>query len=136
MNMLLTELERFCCIFILATNSAYDLDEIMQRRSSLSIELKKPDHIMQEKLFKAIIPPKLPIDNNINFNLLGRKYELVGGTVKNAWIQSISIMIQRDGKKVPMKDLEQAVSEQVQNQLCQEDFDQRVVPTKCIYTMV
>lgn len=135
-NMLLTELERFDGVCILATNRAYDLDEAMQRRISLSIEFNRPDHIMREKLFSALMPPKLPIEDDINFDLLGRKYELVGGTIKNAIIQSISIMIQRGGKKVSMEDLEQAASEQVRNQLCQEDFDRRVVPTNGIETMV
>lgn len=135
-NMLLTELERFDGTCILATNRAYDLDEAMQRRISLSIEFQKPDHIMREKLWKAIMPPKLPIDDSINFGLLGKKYELVGGTVKNAWIQSISMMIRRGDSKVTMEDLEQAASEQVRNQLCQEEFDNRVVPTNGIESMV
>ena len=135
-NMLLTELERFDGICILATNLAHDLDEAMHRRISLSIEFQKPDHIMREKLWKAIMPPKLPVDENVNFSLLGRKYELVGGTVKNAWIQSISIMIQRGGSKVTMEDLEQSASEQVRNQLSSEEFDRRVVPEKGTDTMV
>ena len=135
-NMLLAELERFDGVCILATNRAYDLDEAMQRSISLSIEFNRPDHIMREKLFSALMPPKLPIEDDINFDLLGRKYELVGGTIKNAIIQSISIMIQRGGKKISMEDLEQAASEQVRNQLCQEDFDRRVVPTNGIETMV
>mmetsp|Transcript_25098 Transcript_25098/g.53407 ORF Transcript_25098/g.53407 Transcript_25098/m.53407 type:complete len:568 (+) Transcript_25098:2-1705(+) len=135
-NMLLTELERFDGICILATNLAHDLDEAMHRRISLSVEFQKPDHIMREKLWKTIMPPKLPVDENVNFSLLGRKYELVGGTVKNSWIQSISIMVQRGGSKVTMEDLEQSACEQVRNQLTSEEFDRRVVPEKGIDTMI
>ena len=135
-NMILTELERFDGICILATNRAYDLDEAMHRRISLSIEFQKPDHIMREQLWKAIKPAKLPVDENINYSLLGRKYELVGGTVKNAWLQAISIMIQRSGTTISMADLEQAASEQVRNQLTSEEFDRRIVPTNGIDTMV
>jgi len=49
--------------------------------------------------------------------------------VKNAWIQSISLMVQRGAEKVSQEDLEQAAGEQVRNQLTSEDTDRRVVPT-------
>lgn len=81
-NMVLTELERFEGMCILATNRAQDLDEAMHRRISLAVEFKRPDHMMRARIWKAVMPPSLPVDDDINFALLGKKYELVGGTVK------------------------------------------------------
>lgn len=135
-NMLLTELERFDGICILATNLAHELDEAMHRRISLSVEFQKPDHLMREKMWRSIMPPKLLVDDDVNYGLLARRYELVGGTVKNAWVQSIGIMIQRGGSKVTMEDLEQSASEQVRNHIASEAFDRCVVPEKGIESMV
>mmetsp|Transcript_16708 Transcript_16708/g.19244 ORF Transcript_16708/g.19244 Transcript_16708/m.19244 type:complete len:1183 (+) Transcript_16708:634-4182(+) len=133
---ILTELERFDGLCVLATNRACDLDEAMYRRISIAVELKKPDHILREKIWRAVQPPELPVDDDIDFSLLGKKYELVGGTVKNAWIQAIHNQVIRGGKTVSMSDLEQAAVEQIRNQITSDDFDRRVVPTAGIETMV
>jgi SpoVK/Ycf46/Vps4 family AAA+-type ATPase len=80
-NMLLTELERFDGLRILATNRAH---EAMHRRISLAIEFRKPDHIMQEEVWKTLQPPKVALEDDINFGLIAKKYELTGGLIKNA----------------------------------------------------
>lgn len=128
-NMILTELERYDGLCILATNRAYDLDEAMHRRISLAVEFRKPDHIMRKEIWESLRPPKLPLDENVNLGLLAQKFELTGGLIKNAWLQSVSLMIQRSGDKVNHDDLTQASSEQVIGQLSMAEFDRRVVPT-------
>jgi len=69
-NMLLTELERFDGMCILATNRAFDLDEAMHRRISLAIEFRKPDHMMRQEIWKSLKPPKLSVDEDVNFSIL------------------------------------------------------------------
>ena len=128
-NMILTEMERFDGLCILATNRAYDLDEAMHRRISLAIEFRKPDHILREKIWETLQPPKLPVDDDISFGVLARKFELTGGLIKNAWLQSVSLMVRRSGKSISQEDLLQAAGEQVIGQLSMEDFDRRVIPT-------
>ena len=108
----------------------------MHRRISLAIEFKKSDHIMREKIWKAAMPASLPVDEDINFAYLAKKYELVGGTVKNAWLQAIYLQVTRGGDKVSQEDLEKAASEQVQNQLTTDDFDRRVIPSCGVDSMV
>jgi len=135
-NPILTELERFEGMCILATNRAQDLDEAMHRRISLAIEFKKPDHIMREQIWKAAMPASLPVEKDINFAYLAKKYELVGGTVKNAWLQAIYLQVTRGGDTVSQEDLEKAASEQVQNQLTTDDFDRRVIPSCGVDSMV
>ena len=58
------------------------------------------------------MPPELPVDNDINYSFLARKYELVGGTVKNAWLQAIYLQVTRGGTSISQEDLEKAASEQ------------------------
>jgi len=128
-NTILSELERFDDLCILATNRPCDLDEAMHRRVTLATEFKRPDLILREKIWKTLAPEKLPLDDKIDFGELARRYELAGGFIKNAWLSSISLMIKRDGNKVTQQDLEQAASEQVIGRLSNEDFDRQVVPT-------
>lgn len=136
-TMILSEMERFDGLCILATNRAYDLDEAMHRRISLAVEFRKPDHILREEIWRTLMPPKAPLDSDVvDFGLLARKYELTGGLIKNAWLQSISLMVQRDGNKIMAEDLMQAASEQVLGQLSSEEFDCRVVPTCGLESMV
>jgi SpoVK/Ycf46/Vps4 family AAA+-type ATPase len=135
-NMLLTELERFDGLCILATNRAHDLDEAMHRRISLAIEFRKPDHIMREKIWRTLQPPKVPLEDDIQFGMIAKKYELTGGLIKNAWLQSVGLMVQRGGDKISQDDLMQAAGEQVIGQLTLEDFDRRVVPTCGLESMV
>ena len=136
-TMILSEMERFDGLCILATNRACDLDEAMHRRISLAVEFRKPDHILREEIWKTLMPPKVPLNGDtIDFGLLARKYELTGGLIKNAWLQSIGLMVQRDGDKITQEDLMQAACEQVLGQLSSEDFDCRVVPTCGLDSMV
>ena len=93
-NMILTELEHFDGLCILATNRAYD------RRISLAIEFKQPNHILRQQIWKSLAPPDLPLDDDVDFAVLANKYELTGGTMKNTWLQSIYLMVRRGGDKL------------------------------------
>lgn len=76
---ILTELERHDGLCILATNRAFDLDEAMHRRISLSVEFRKPDHIIREQIWQSLHPPKLPLADDVDYSVLAHKYELTGG---------------------------------------------------------
>jgi SpoVK/Ycf46/Vps4 family AAA+-type ATPase len=77
-NMILSEIERFDGLCIMATNRPCDLDDALHRRISLAVEFKKPDHIMREEIWKKLRPPKAPLEDDIDFGLLAQKYELSG----------------------------------------------------------
>jgi SpoVK/Ycf46/Vps4 family AAA+-type ATPase len=68
---------------ILATNRPYDLDEAMQRRITLSIPFRPPDHLLRYKIWKNHIPPKLPLADDVDLHVLSMKFELTGGFIKN-----------------------------------------------------
>eukprot|EP00736_Rhodelphis_marinus_P011452 Rmarinus@m.20401 len=131
-NMLLTELERHDGLSILATNRPHDLDEAMHRRVTLAIEFSKPDHLLREKIWKALLPPKLKLDDDVDFAELALKFELTGGFIKNAMLTAISSAVARGGKDpvVCMEDLRKGASHQLRGRLSSVDFDRRIVPTR------
>ncbi|CAB9508086.1 cycle protein 48 homolog AF_1297 [Seminavis robusta] len=135
-NTILTEIERFEGICIMATNRPLELDEALHRRVSLAVEFRKPDHIMREKIWKTLRPPKLPIEDDVDFGLLARKFEMCGGNIKNCWISALSIMIQNEASAIKQEYLMQAAGEQVIGQLSMDTFDRRIVPTHGLDSLV
>lgn len=101
-NHLLMEIERFEGVVLLTTNRLHKLDEALQRRIIAKVELPFPDKKIREKIWKKLIPDKMPIDE-INFTLLA-KAELSGGEIKNAILLSARKTIAQNRKKVDMSD--------------------------------
>lgn len=135
-NTILSELERFEDMCILATNRHADLDEAMFRRVSLAVEFKRPDHILREKIWKTLQPPKLELADDVDFLELAQKYELPGGFIKNAWLTSVSFKVQRGDSRVTQADLEKAASEQVVGRLSSEDCERQIAATCGISSVV
>lgn len=83
-NDMLQQLDRFEGIAILTTNMDNLLDPAVERRINLRIKLDEPDEEMRSKIWKAHIPPHIKIAEDVDFALLGRRYEFSGGYIKNA----------------------------------------------------
>jgi hypothetical protein len=111
---------------------ASDLDEAMYRRISLSVEFRKPDHILREKIWKTLQPPRLKVSDDVNLMELALKYELTGGFIKNAWLSALSFAVSRDEVNpiVSQDDLKKAASHQLRGRLSMVDFDRRIIPTR------
>ena len=77
--MMLTELERFDGLAILATNLPQNIDEAMHRRITLACEFKRPDHLMRAAIWQNLTPENLEVDvTDEDFSALAMKYELTG----------------------------------------------------------
>ena len=62
----------------------YDLDEAMHRRITLAVEFRKPDHLLRERIWRALRPPKLGLASDVDLAELALKFELTGGFIKSA----------------------------------------------------
>lgn len=131
-NMVLTELERHDGLSIMATNRPNDLDEAMYRRITLAVEFRKPDHILREKIWESLRPPKLPLAEDVNLQELALKYELSGGFIKNTWLSALSFAVTRNGTApvINQDDLRRAAAHQLRGRLNMIEFDRRIVPTR------
>ncbi|KAJ5071028.1 atpase [Anaeramoeba ignava] len=133
-NLLLTEIERFDGIIILATNRAFDLDEGMHRRITIAAEFTKPDALLREKIWRTHLPPSLSLDKDVNIKALASKYELTGGFIKNAVLSALSLALAESESHTNVtlthKHLEQGAQFQLRSRLRMVDFHRRVVPQR------
>jgi len=145
-NMLLTELERHDGLIILATNRPFDLDEAMHRRITLAIEFHKPDHMLRKNIWKALLPPALPLKEEVDLGALAMRYELSGGFIKNAILTALSIACSRAEEEKsgdePLKivitqdDLARGAQMQLRGRLAMRSFDRRIIPKSGLDSLV
>jgi len=127
---LLTEMERFDGIVIMATNRPFDLDEAMHRRITLAVEFREPDTRLRESIWRNHLPVGLPLAADVDLGALAQKFELSGGYIKNAVLSALSLAVARDEEPIiTAADLEQGARLQLRSRLKLHDFDRRVVPT-------
>lgn len=93
MTLLLTELERFEGIAVLATNLPQVLDEALDRRILVRIDFPHPDAVARESLWKLHIPPRAKIAGEIDVAALARRHDLAGGYIKNAMLNAVAAAV-------------------------------------------
>lgn len=81
-NTLLTCIEKFEGVLILATNRVEDMDSALERRISLIVEFPMPNKAQRLQIWKKLIPEKMPV-KNVDFDRLAN-HEISGGLIKNA----------------------------------------------------
>jgi len=140
---LLTELERFDGLLILATNRASELDEAMHRRITLALEFPPPDPFLREKIWKAHLPPELRVASDVDWVQLSMDYELSGGFIKNALVAALSFAVARSPEgckdseiEITGVDLHRACKLQVSSQLISSQLEQRLVPKRGLDALV
>ncbi|MEO8699435.1 MAG: ATP-binding protein [Kofleriaceae bacterium] len=86
-NYLLQRLERYPGVAVLTTNKEAALDEALQRRLSLHLRLELPEVPERARLWRSFLAP-LPGAIEIDVEWLARKFELAGGSIKNAAVRA------------------------------------------------
>ena len=90
---LLTELERFDGMMIMATNSVENISDALHRRITMTLEFPHPDSSLRQSIWKSHLPPKLKT-KDIQWQQLS-DYELSGGLIKNAVMCAITSAVAR-----------------------------------------
>ena len=80
---LLQALERFDGICILATNMPKTLDHALDRRILYRIAFDTPSTAMREQIWRVHLPPSVPLAGDVDIGYLARRFEFVGGYIKN-----------------------------------------------------
>lgn len=87
-NYLLQRLDSFTGIAILTTNFGAAIDAAFKRRLSVHVQFPFPDEGERERLWRAHLPPRLPISGELDLAGLAHKYQLSGGYIRNATLRA------------------------------------------------
>jgi hypothetical protein len=95
-NYLLQRLDAFEGIAILTTNSSGSIDQAFKRRLSFRLSFPFPDEETRAELWRAHLPPELPIAGALALDALARKYQLSGGYIRNACLRAAFLAAQEE----------------------------------------
>lgn len=116
MTMLLTELERFEGVAILATNLPRQLDEALERRILIKVEFPEPDRVARRDIWDKHLPDEAPVADEVDLQRLADRFEMTGGLIKNAVLTAVADAVHRgaDDPEIDMASLERAARRQVE----------------------
>lgn len=107
-NTLLTEIEKFEGVCILATNRVEHMDSALERRISLIVEFKNPDYAQRVGIWKALLPKKFPIKGITAEDLA--KPILTGGLIKNVLLNAARMASSENAQHVTKDHFEKAIT--------------------------
>lgn len=122
MNVLLTEIERFEGVAVLATNSPDALDPALDRRILVKVRFAEPDQEARVAIWKKHMPSEAPFAADVDVNALASQFEISGGYIKNAVLTALAAAVHGkaavrdtagDEPKITMQQLEKAAKAQV-----------------------
>jgi hypothetical protein len=108
-NYLLQRLDAFEGIAILTTNSGTSIDQAFKRRMSFRLSFPFPDEDTRERLWRAHLPPELPIAGTLALSKLAHKYQISGGYIRNVCVRAAFLAAQEE-TAVSQDHLERAVA--------------------------
>ncbi|MFT3700174.1 MAG: ATP-binding protein [Kofleriaceae bacterium] len=87
-NYLLQRLESFTGVCLLTTNHEANIDPAFQRRLSLHVRFELPEYEERARLWRSMLSTGAPVDPDVDVRQLARKYELSGGSIRNAALRA------------------------------------------------
>jgi SpoVK/Ycf46/Vps4 family AAA+-type ATPase len=94
-NVLLSHIENFPGVVILATNLARTLDRALDRRIDIAVEFPIPDAAQRAEIFRRCVPKKAPLAKDVDFRILAQRYALSGGSILNVVRQAMRTALKR-----------------------------------------
>jgi hypothetical protein len=114
-SILLGEMEAFPGTCILTTNRVVTLDEGLARRIAASFEFTIPEAEERARIWKALLPARVPLADDVDLDQLARRFQMAGGHIKNAVLTAVRKAGLRAGRgaRVTQRDfIEAAAAEQ------------------------
>lgn len=115
-NTLLTEIERFEGLVLLATNRPGALDAALERRLTYRLDFPFPDATLRAGIWRRLLPDTVPVAEPIDFEALGRAHALAGGHIKNAVFKA-AFRAARGARPLTGSDLDLAAREETDGRL-------------------
>lgn len=112
---LLQKMEEYDGITIMTTNFIENIDKAFFRRINYVIHFNFPDIASRKEIWIKMFPKETPLDQDIDFDFLAKKFEIAGGSIKNAVITS-TFMAASESSKVGMKHIIKALEYEIKKQ--------------------
>jgi hypothetical protein len=87
-NYLLQRLDSFSGLAVLTTNFGAAIDPAFRRRLSLHLQFPFPDEDERLRLWRAHLPPAVPVAGALDLAALAHKYQMSGGYIRNAALRA------------------------------------------------
>ena len=108
-------MEEYDGITIMTTNFIENIDKAFFRRINYVIHFNFPDIASRKEIWIKMFPKETPLDQDIDFDFLAKKFEIAGGSIKNAVITS-TFMAASESSKVGMKHIIKALEYEIKKQ--------------------
>ena len=113
-NYLLQRIEHFRGVVILASNFPKSIDDAFQRRIRFKVEFHRPDEEQRLALWRVMIPPDAPAEDNLELARLADRFELTGGEIRNAVVRAAMYAAEHD-RPLSFQDLQRSVEQEYRN---------------------
>ena len=110
---LLQRLEEYEGMTILATNYLKNIDDAFMRRMKYIIQFPFPDKEARTQIWKVTIPEKAPMGQDMDYDFLGERLELSGGSIKNIAVYAAFLAADK-GCVIGMKEILEAARYEMQ----------------------
>ncbi len=116
MTPLLTELERFEGVAVMATNPPEVLDEALDRRILVKVRFRPPDRQARREIWQKHLPPTAPLGDDVDLDTLADRYDMTGGYIKNAVLMAVADAVHANGERpeITMASLDRAAHAQLE----------------------
>ena len=94
---LLQRMEAYDGVTILATNLRANLDEAFTRRLQFAVDFPFPEKEYRVRIWQTLFPPTVPRASELDLALLGRRFKLAGGNIRNIIVNAAFLAAADDG---------------------------------------
>jgi hypothetical protein len=110
---LLQQMEAYEGLAILTTNLKSNLDEAFIRRLRFIVEFPFPSVRERSRIWQNIWPETLPIDPQIDWQILAKQFELTGGNIRNIALAA-AFLAANEAESVNLSHISQAIRREYQ----------------------
>lgn len=108
-NVLLSQMENYPGVVILASNLAKVMDRALDRRIDIAVEFPIPDATLRRRIYERLVPKEAPLAKGVDFEALAKKYALSGGSILNVVRQAMRTSLRRGKRhRITMEDFTRA----------------------------
>lgn len=96
-NYLLQLMENHAGICILTTNLESSIDQALMRRLRFRIYFPLPGPAMRRRLWRAMLPPRLPLADDVDLDALAQRFTLSGALIRNVVVRAAFLAAAANG---------------------------------------